>query len=106
MRVAGPKRAPKPPLSVSVSAALDGCRCPPSNPPPGSTPVATQEYPFLYLLLQVFYQCVSVLYLLLQVSEAGDDETPLQQKLEVLAMAIGKIGFSVAVCCFVAQLIK
>ncbi|GLC46005.1 ATF/CREB activator [Pleodorina starrii] len=40
------------------------------------------------------------------VSEAGDDETPLQQKLGVLAAAIGKIGFAVAVCCFIAQLIK
>lgn len=40
------------------------------------------------------------------VSEAGDDETPLQQKLEVLAAAIGKIGLGVAVCCFIAQLIK
>ncbi|GLI62465.1 hypothetical protein VaNZ11_005095 [Volvox africanus] len=40
------------------------------------------------------------------VSEAGDDETPLQEKLGVLAGAIGKIGFGVAVCCFIAQLIK
>ncbi len=40
------------------------------------------------------------------VSEAGDDDTPLQQKLQVLAMAIGKIGLGVAICCFVAQLIK
>lgn len=40
------------------------------------------------------------------VSEAGDDETPLQQKLEVLAGAIGKVGFAVAICCFIAQLIK
>lgn len=40
------------------------------------------------------------------VADAGDDETPLQKKLEVLAMAIGKVGLVVAVCCFVAQLIK
>ena len=40
------------------------------------------------------------------VGEAGDEQTPLQEKLEVLAMAIGKIGFGVAICCFVAQLIK
>ncbi|GFR47750.1 hypothetical protein Agub_g9515 [Astrephomene gubernaculifera] len=40
------------------------------------------------------------------VAEAGDEETPLQAKLEVLAVAIGKIGFAVAVCCFIAQLIK
>ncbi|EFJ44186.1 calcium-transporting ATPase [Volvox carteri f. nagariensis] len=40
------------------------------------------------------------------VTEAGDDETPLQEKLGVLATAIGKIGFLVAVCCFIAQLIK
>lgn len=40
------------------------------------------------------------------VGEAGDDETPLQEKLGVLATAIGKIGFAVAICCFIAQLIK
>ena len=40
------------------------------------------------------------------VSEAGDDDTPLQQKLQVLAMAIGKVGLGIAICCFVAQLIK
>ena len=40
------------------------------------------------------------------VSEAGDEETPLQQKLGVLATAIGKIGLAVAISCFVAQLIK
>ncbi|PNH10333.1 Calcium-transporting ATPase PAT1 [Tetrabaena socialis] len=40
------------------------------------------------------------------VSEAGDDDTPLQEKLGVLAMAIGKVGLAVAVACFIAQLIK
>ncbi len=40
------------------------------------------------------------------VGEAGDDETPLQQKLGDLAGAIGKVGFSVAVACFVALLTK
>ncbi|KAG2490086.1 hypothetical protein HYH03_011392 [Edaphochlamys debaryana] len=40
------------------------------------------------------------------VSEAGDDETPLQAKLTVLAAAIGYCGFAVAVCCFIAQLIQ
>ena len=37
---------------------------------------------------------------------AGDDETPLQKKLEVVAGAIGKIGFGVAIACFVAMLIE
>ena len=37
---------------------------------------------------------------------AGDDQTPLQAKLEVVAAAIGKIGFGVAIACFTAMLIQ
>ena len=37
---------------------------------------------------------------------AGDDETPLQEKLEDVAGAIGKIGFGVAIACFIAMLIQ
>ena len=40
------------------------------------------------------------------VADAGDDATPLQEKLEVLAGNIGKVGLGVAVCCFIALLIK
>lgn len=40
------------------------------------------------------------------VGEAGDENTPLQEKLEDVAAAIGKIGFGVAVACFVALIIK
>mmetsp|Transcript_211 Transcript_211/g.228 ORF Transcript_211/g.228 Transcript_211/m.228 type:complete len:653 (-) Transcript_211:390-2348(-) len=40
------------------------------------------------------------------VSNAGSEDTPLQEKLETLAGAIGKAGMVVAVVCFIAQLIK
>ncbi|KAG2500891.1 hypothetical protein HYH03_001650 [Edaphochlamys debaryana] len=40
------------------------------------------------------------------VGEAGDDETPLQIKLTWVASTVGKIGFAVAICCFLALLIK
>lgn len=40
------------------------------------------------------------------VGDAGDENTPLQDKLEDVAAAIGKIGFGVAVACFIALLIK
>ncbi len=40
------------------------------------------------------------------VGEAGDDETPLQIKLTWVASTVGKIGFAVAICCFIALLIK
>ncbi len=40
----------------------------------------------------------------LVVGEAG--ETPLQEKLGKLATAIGKLGFIVAVVCFVVLLIR
>ncbi len=40
------------------------------------------------------------------VGEAGDDETPLQVKLTVVASTVGKIGFGVAIACFLALLIK
>ncbi|GAX78129.1 hypothetical protein CEUSTIGMA_g5571.t1 [Chlamydomonas eustigma] len=38
--------------------------------------------------------------------EAGEDETPLQAKLEVVAGAIGKVGFGVAIVCFIALMIE
>eukprot|EP00201_Polytomella_parva_P010509 CAMPEP_0175060112 /NCGR_PEP_ID=MMETSP0052_2-20121109/12814_1 /TAXON_ID=51329 ORGANISM="Polytomella parva, Strain SAG 63-3" /NCGR_SAMPLE_ID=MMETSP0052_2 /ASSEMBLY_ACC=CAM_ASM_000194 /LENGTH=832 /DNA_ID=CAMNT_0016325751 /DNA_START=171 /DNA_END=2665 /DNA_ORIENTATION=- len=40
------------------------------------------------------------------VGEAGDEETPLQEKLTVVASTVGKIGFGVAICCFIALLVK
>lgn len=40
------------------------------------------------------------------VGNAGSEDTPLQEKLAVLAGAIGKIGFAVAVASFIALLIK
>jgi Ca2+-transporting ATPase len=40
------------------------------------------------------------------VGEAGSEDTPLQEKLADMAAAIGKIGFGVAVACFIALLIK
>jgi P-type Ca2+ transporter type 2C len=40
------------------------------------------------------------------VNEAGSDETPLQEKLGTLAGTIGKVGFVVAVACFLALFIK
>eukprot|EP00201_Polytomella_parva_P009432 CAMPEP_0175050876 /NCGR_PEP_ID=MMETSP0052_2-20121109/7489_1 /TAXON_ID=51329 ORGANISM="Polytomella parva, Strain SAG 63-3" /NCGR_SAMPLE_ID=MMETSP0052_2 /ASSEMBLY_ACC=CAM_ASM_000194 /LENGTH=692 /DNA_ID=CAMNT_0016315101 /DNA_START=58 /DNA_END=2132 /DNA_ORIENTATION=+ len=43
---------------------------------------------------------------MLLVGEAGDDETPLQEKLTVVASTVGKVGFGVAICCFIALLIK
>ena len=36
--------------------------------------------------------------------EAAD--TPLQEKLTVLAGAIGKVGFSIAVLCFVVLMVR
>ena len=38
--------------------------------------------------------------------DAGDDQTPLQEKLEVVAGAIGKIGFGVAIACFIALMVE
>jgi Ca2+-transporting ATPase len=38
--------------------------------------------------------------------EAGDEQTPLQEKLERLAKAIGLVGLTVAVACFIAMLVK
>ncbi len=38
--------------------------------------------------------------------EAGDDATPLQVKLEVVAKLIGKVGFGVAISCFLAMFIQ
>jgi len=38
--------------------------------------------------------------------DAGDDETPLQESLEIIATAVGKVGAGVAVACFIALLIK
>ncbi len=43
---------------------------------------------------------------MLLVGNAGSEDTPLQEKLADLAAAIGKIGFGVAVACFIALLIK
>jgi Ca2+-transporting ATPase len=40
------------------------------------------------------------------VGTAGSDDTPLQEKLADLAAAIGKVGFTVAVACFIALLVK
>eukprot|EP00201_Polytomella_parva_P013237 CAMPEP_0175051854 /NCGR_PEP_ID=MMETSP0052_2-20121109/8038_1 /TAXON_ID=51329 ORGANISM="Polytomella parva, Strain SAG 63-3" /NCGR_SAMPLE_ID=MMETSP0052_2 /ASSEMBLY_ACC=CAM_ASM_000194 /LENGTH=685 /DNA_ID=CAMNT_0016316199 /DNA_START=75 /DNA_END=2128 /DNA_ORIENTATION=+ len=40
------------------------------------------------------------------VGEAGDEETPLQVKLTDVASTVGKVGFGVAFCCFIALLIK
>lgn len=40
------------------------------------------------------------------VGEAGDDETPLQIKLGVVAGIVGKVGLFVAAACFIALLIK
>ena len=37
---------------------------------------------------------------------AGEDSTPLQAKLEVVAAGIGKVGVGVAVSCFIAMLIQ
>ena len=41
-----------------------------------------------------------------QVSEEEAEQTPLQEKLEIVAMAVGKVGLGVAVACFIALLIK
>eukprot|EP00798_Chlamydomonas_sp_ICE-L_P007258 gene7258-370_t len=38
--------------------------------------------------------------------EAGDEQTPLQKKLEDVASTVGKIGGAVAVACFVVMLVK
>jgi Ca2+-transporting ATPase len=38
--------------------------------------------------------------------DAGDEQTPLQDKLEVVAGMIGKIGFAVAIACFIALMIE
>lgn len=40
------------------------------------------------------------------VGEAGSDMTPLQEKLEGVAAAVGKVGFFVAISCFIALLVK
>ena len=40
------------------------------------------------------------------VTSAGDEETPLQEKLGHVAATVGKIGASVAVTCFIALMIK
>jgi P-type Ca2+ transporter type 2C len=40
------------------------------------------------------------------VSEAGDDETPLQVQLSKLATQISKLGVLAAVVCFLALFIK
>ena len=40
------------------------------------------------------------------VGQAGDENTPLQDKLEDVAAAVGKVGLGVAIACFVAMLIK
>ena len=37
---------------------------------------------------------------------AGEEQTPLQETLEVVATAIGKVGAGVAICCFLALVIK
>ena len=37
---------------------------------------------------------------------AGEEQTPLQETLEVVATAIGKVGAGVAICCFIALVIK
>jgi len=37
---------------------------------------------------------------------SSNEQTPLQNTLEVVATAIGKVGASVAVCCFLALCIK
>lgn len=39
------------------------------------------------------------------INEAGDENTPLQDKLEVVAGLIGKVGFAVAVAVFIALMI-
>lgn len=38
--------------------------------------------------------------------DADDSDTPLQERLEWVAMTVGKVGFAVAVACFLALLIK
>ncbi len=38
--------------------------------------------------------------------DAGDDSTPLQDKLKTVAIIIGKIGLTVAVSCFIALMIQ
>lgn len=40
------------------------------------------------------------------VGEAGGEDTPLQEKLADMAAAIGKVGLGVAVCSFIALIIK
>jgi len=44
--------------------------------------------------------------ILAMVTEEEDQQTPLQEKLEIVATAIGKVGLFVAVACFIAMLIK
>lgn len=43
---------------------------------------------------------------ILLMEESEEEATPLQQKLEVVAELIGKVGFAVAISCFVAMLIQ
>lgn len=40
------------------------------------------------------------------VNEEEAEATPLQEKLEVVATAVGKVGLGVAIACFIALLIK
>lgn len=40
------------------------------------------------------------------VSEAGDDQTPLQEQLTDVAAKVSKMGVLVALVCFMALLIK
>lgn len=44
--------------------------------------------------------------LMMLVGSAGDEDTPLQEKLAHLASNIGKMGLGVAVASFIALLIK
>lgn len=40
------------------------------------------------------------------VGAAGDEKTPLQAKLEILASTIGKVGLAVALSCFIVLFIQ
>jgi magnesium-transporting ATPase (P-type) len=43
---------------------------------------------------------------MLLVAEAGDDETPLQGKLTIVATQVSKMGVAVGILCFFALFIK
>jgi Ca2+-transporting ATPase len=43
---------------------------------------------------------------ILLMEESEEEATPLQKKLEVVAELIGKVGFGVAISCFLAMLIQ